>query len=298
VRFANSDNTRIGEWVLAVGNPYNLNSTVTAGIISAKSRDFSDYDNKNQSFIQTDAAVNSGNSGGALVNLNGDLIGINTAITTNGMGTFIGYSFAVPSNIARKIFEDIVEYGNVQKALLGVNGNGLNASFAEELGIQETEGFYVAGLEIGMGAQEAGIKKGDVIIRIDDALIRKFSDLTGYLGSKRPEDIVDVTVFREGEKLLIPVKLKRTPFINYYGMRLRDMSNKELENYKIKSGVYISGVQNRRLSIRGIKKGHLLISVNGESISSKDDVLALNEESINELEFMNTNGEKMRFIFE
>ena len=149
-----------------------------------------------------------------------------------------------------------------------------------------------------MGAQEAGIKKGDVIIRIDDALIRKFSDLTGYLGSKRPEDIVDVTVFREGEKLSIPVKLKRTPFINYYGMRLRDMSNKELENYKIKSGVYISGVQNRRLSIRGIKKGHLLISVNGESISSKDDVLALNEESINELEFMNTSGEKMRFIFE
>ena len=298
ITFADSDITRIGEWVLAVGNPYNLNSTVTAGIISAKSRDLNDYDGRNQSFIQTDAAVNSGNSGGALVNLNGDLIGINTAITSNGLGTFIGYSFAVPSNIARKIYEDIVEFGNVQKALLGVNGNGLNARFAKQLGIEETEGFYVAGLEIGMGAEEAGIRKGDVIIRIDDAFIRKFSDLSGYLGSKRPEDIVDVTIFRGREKLVIPVKLKRTPFINYYGMRLRDMSNKELQNYKIKSGVYVSGVQNSRLYNRGIKEGDLLISVNGESISSKDDVLALNEESINELEFMNTSGEKMRFIFE
>ena len=149
-----------------------------------------------------------------------------------------------------------------------------------------------------MGAEEAGIRKGDVIIRIDDAFIRKFSDLSGYLGSKRPEDIVDVTIFRGREKLVIPVKLKRTPFINYYGMRLRDMSNKELQNYKIKSGVYVSGVQNSRLYNRGIKEGDLLISVNGESISSKDDVLALNEESINELEFMNTSGEKMRFIFE
>ena len=278
--------------------PIQFKLNCNAGIISAKSRDLNDYDGRNQSFIQTDAAVNSGNSGGALVNLNGDLIGINTAITSNGLGTFIGYSFAVPSNIARKIYEDIVEFGNVQKALLGVNGNGLNARFAKQLGIEETEGFYVAGLEIGMGAEEAGIRKGDVIIRIDDAFIRKFSDLSGYLGSKRPEDIVDVTIFRGREKLVIPVKLKRTPFINYYGMRLRDMSNKELQNYKIKSGVYVSGVQNSRLYNRGIKEGDLLISVNGESISSKDDVLALNEESINELEFMNTSGEKMRFIFE
>ena len=118
VRFADSDQTRIGEWVLAVGNPFNLNSTVTAGIISAKARDLNPNDAANQSFIQTDAAVNSGNSGGALVNTNGDLIGINTAITSNGMGTFIGYSFAVPSNIARKVYEDIIEYGGVQKHCL------------------------------------------------------------------------------------------------------------------------------------------------------------------------------------
>lgn len=145
IAFGDSDMTRVGEWVLAVGNPYNLNSTVTAGIISAKSRDLDSYDSKSQSFIQTDAAVNSGNSGGALVNLDGDLIGVNTAITSNGMGTFIGYSFAVPSNIARKIYEDIIEFGNVQKALLGVSGSALDARTAEELGIKETEGFYVRG---------------------------------------------------------------------------------------------------------------------------------------------------------
>lgn len=298
VRFANSDNTRIGEWVLAVGNPYNLNSTVTAGIISAKSRDFSDYDNKNQSFIQTDAAVNSGNSGGALVNLDGDLIGINTAITSNGMGTFIGYSFAVPSNITRKIFEDIVEYGNVQNALLGVSGNGLNARMSEQLGIEETEGFYVGGLEENMGAKEAGIQKGDIITQIDTAPIRKFADLTGYLGSKRPGESVDVTVVREGETISLAVTLKATPFINYYGMRLRDLSEKEAASYGIDNGVYVSGVENSRLFRRGVQAGDILMAVNGKEVNKKSAILALDEDSIYELTFLNKNGEKMRFIFE
>ena len=298
VRFADSDNTRIGEWVLAVGNPYNLNSTVTAGIISAKSRDFSDYDNKNQSFIQTDAAVNSGNSGGALVNLDGDLIGINTAITSNGMGTFIGYSFAVPSNIARKIFEDIIEYGNVQKALLGVTGNGLNARMAEQLGIEETEGFYVGGLEADMGAIEAGIQEGDVITKIDNTPIRKFADLTGYLGSKRPGERVDVTVVRDEKTLTLAVVLKATPFVNYYGMRLRNLSEKETELYDTTKGVYVAGIENRRLFRRGVQAGDVLLAVNGNEINSKSEILALDEESIYELTFLNKNGEKMRFIFE
>ncbi len=298
VRFADSDMTRIGEWVLAVGNPYNLNSTVTAGIISAKSRDLDSYDSKNQSFIQTDAAVNSGNSGGALVNLDGDLIGINTAITSSGMGTFIGYSFAVPSNIARKIYEDIVEFGNVQKALLGVSGNGLNARIAEDLGIEETEGFYVAGLEEGMGAKEAGMLEKDVIIRINDAPIRKFADLTGYLGSKRPGDRVNVTLLRDGKEKTLSVELKRTPFVNYYGMRLRDLSKKEARSLDLKEGIHVSAVQNGRLYRRGVKEGDVLISVNGKEVSNTNDVLALEEDSIYELEFMNQDKERMRFIFE
>ncbi len=298
VRFADSDLTRIGEWVLAVGNPYNLNSTVTAGIISAKSRDLNSYDSNNQSFIQTDAAVNSGNSGGALVNLDGDLIGINTAITSNGMGTFIGYSFAVPSNMARKIYEDIVEFGNVQKALLGVTGNGLNARIAEELGIQETEGFYVAGLEESMGAKEAGIQEEDIIIKINDAPIRKFADLTGYLGSKRPGDRVNVTFLRKGEEKTLSVELKRTPFINYYGMRLRELTKKEANKLDLDEGVHVSAVQNGRLYRRGVKEGDVLLSVNGNDISTVDDVLKLDEDSIYELEFMNQDKERMRFIFE
>jgi S1-C subfamily serine protease len=283
---------------MAVGNPYNLNSTVTAGIISAKSRDLNSYDSKNQSFIQTDAAVNSGNSGGALVNLDGDLIGINTAITSNGMGTFIGYSFAVPSNIARKIYEDIVEFGNVQKALLGVNGNGLNARIAEELGIEETEGFYVAGLEEGMGAKEAGMQEEDVIIKINDAPVRKFADLTGYLGSKRPGDRVNVTFLRDGRTQTLSVELKRTPFINYYGMRLRDLSSKEANKLNLKEGIHVSAVQNERLYYRGVQDGDVLLSVNGKEVMTTDDVLALDEDSIYELEFMNQEKERMRFIFE
>ena len=214
------------------------------------------------------------------------------------MGTFIGYSFAVPSNIARKIFEDIVEYGNVQKALLGVTGNGLNARIAEQLGIEETEGFYVAGLEENMGAKEAGMQEEDIITRIDNTPIRRFADMTGYLGSKRPGDTVDVTFVREGKEETVAVVLKRTPFINYYGMRLRDLSPKEAKTYGTKEGVYVSGVQNNRLYRRGVQEGDVLLAVNGKEVTSNEDVIALDENSIYELTFMNKKGEKMRFIFE
>ena len=142
ILFGDSENSQIGEWVLAVGNPYNLNSTVTAGIISSKSRDLNEYDQINQSFIQTDAAVNVGNSGGALVNINGELIGINTAIQSM-TGGFVGYSFAIPSDIVRKIFEDILEYGDVQKGLLGVRGIALKSSYSRQLNLTDTEGFYI-----------------------------------------------------------------------------------------------------------------------------------------------------------
>jgi S1-C subfamily serine protease len=292
IRFADSDQTDVGQWVLAVGNPYNLNSTVTAGIISAKSRDLSDYDGKNQSFIQTDAAVNSGNSGGALVNLEGDLIGINTAITSNGLGTFIGYSFAVPSTIARKIYEDLVEFGNVQKALLGVNGVGLNSTLSDQLNSTETEGFFVSGLEINMGAYEAGIKEKDVIIKVDNADIKKFSDLTGYLNTKRPGDIVNVTVIRNSEVLNFEVKLKKTPYVLFYGMRVRNMNENETKKFNGQNGLVISDLQNNRLYSRGIKTGDILISINGNSIYDKEDLNKIELNSIFELEFMNKNGEK------
>ena len=209
VFFGDSDSTLIGEWVLAVGNPYNLNSTVTAGIISSKSRDLNQYDQKNQSFIQTDAAVNFGNSGGALVNIKGELIGINTLIQSM-TGGYVGYSFAVPSNTVRKIFEDILEYGDVQKGLLGVRGVALNSSYSKQLNITETEGFYIDETEIGFGADSAGLKKGDIIKSVDGFKINRFSDLSGYLSSKRPGDQVEVKYVRDANIKIATVTLKKS----------------------------------------------------------------------------------------
>jgi len=208
ILFGDSENSEIGQWVLAVGNPYNLNSTVTAGIISSKSRDLNEYDQINQSFIQTDAAVNVGNSGGALVNINGELIGINTAIQSM-TGGFVGYSFAIPSNIVRKIFEDILEYGDVQKGLLGVRGVALKSSYSKQLNLTDTEGFYIDIIEPGFGADLAGLKKGDIIKEIDGIKINKFSDLSGYLSTKRPGDKVKVTYSRENRSTTTTVTLKK-----------------------------------------------------------------------------------------
>ena len=207
--FGDSDSTLIGEWVLAVGNPYNLNSTVTAGIVSSKSRDLNEYDQKNQSFIQTDAAVNFGNSGGALVNIQGELIGINTLIQSM-TGGYVGYSFAVPSNTVRKIFEDIIEYGDVQKGLLGVRGVALKSSYSRQLNISETEGFYIDEIEEGFGADSAGLTRGDIIKSVDGFKINRFSDLSGYLSSKRPGDKVEVNYVREGKLKTAIVILKKS----------------------------------------------------------------------------------------
>ena len=207
--FGDSDSTLIGEWVLAVGNPYNLNSTVTAGIVSSKSRDLNEYDQKNQSFIQTDAAVNFGNSGGALVNIQGELIGINTLIQSM-TGGYVGYSFAVPSNTVRKIFEDIIEYGDVQKGLLGVRGVALKSSYSRQLNINETEGFYIDEIEEGFGADSAGLSRGDIIKSVDGFKINRFSDLSGYLSSKRPGDKVEVNYVREGKLKTAIVILKKS----------------------------------------------------------------------------------------
>jgi len=298
VRFADSDQTRIGEWVLAVGNPFNLNSTVTAGIISAKARDLNPYDATSQSFLQTDAAVNSGNSGGALVNNDGDLIGINTAITSNGMGTFIGYSFAVPSNIARKVYEDIIEHGMVKKALLGVSGNGLNDQISKEYNLDKTEGFYIASVEDGMGAKKAGLQDEDIIIGVDDTKVSSFADMTGYLNSKRPGDKVKVTYLRDGKTRTTIVTLKPNPFINYFDMRLKDLTTEEANRFGVSKGVKIASNRNERLRRRGIGQGILIQSINGTEIQSTDDLQKIKENEIYEIEFMNKDQERFRFFFD
>ncbi|SFU37740.1 Do/DeqQ family serine protease [Pustulibacterium marinum] len=299
--FGDSDNTQIGEWVLAVGNPFNLTSTVTAGIISAKARDLNPNDDKVQSFIQTDAAVNPGNSGGALVNTAGDLIGINTAITSQ-TGNYVGYSFAVPSNIAKKIVDDILEYGNVQKGILGITGSGLNSYIAEELGIQNTEGVYVAGVEEESGADKAGLTKGDVIKKIDNIKISKFADLTGYLSSKRPNDKVNVTYERDGDTKTTSVTLLKnnTYVIAGLGLKVKNLSKADQKAFKTDSGVKITDeanyYQNQNLDL----KGKVIISINNNPVNSIEDVKSISNDASgyqrNLLIVINQKGEKERYL--
>ncbi|QNJ96601.1 trypsin-like peptidase domain-containing protein [Constantimarinum furrinae] len=301
VTFGDSNELKIGEWVLAVGNPFNLTSTVTAGIVSAKARDLNEFDRNPQSFIQTDAAVNRGNSGGALVNIRGELVGINTAITSE-TGSYVGYSFAVPSNNARKVIEDIMEYGNVQRGILGIQGSTLNSQNAKQFGISETEGVYVAGIEPGSGAAESGIKEGDIIKQLDGYKVGKFSDLAGYLGSKRPNDVVDVTVLRSGKVKTIPVTLVKLEIyqIEELGIEVKNATNAELRRRGLSNGVLVTESLRKERS-RYDLSGIIITKINGTAIKNIDDVKqvmsnrAYNEDV--EMTFVNRNGELNTIIF-
>ena len=273
--FGDSDSTQIGEWVLAVGNPFNLTSTVTAGIISAKSRSLDPTGRTTQSYIQTDAAVNPGNSGGALINDKGELIGINTAIQTQ-TGSYVGYSFAVPSNIAKKVIEDILEYGIVQYGFLGVTGTSLNSARAKELDVSDTEGFYINGIDKESGAKSAGIKIGDIIKDIDGIKISKFSDLKGYLNTKRPNDIVNINLKRDNESRKVSVQLNRNERINFYLIGiLKNMSQKELSEKELNQGVKISEFNSDYKNYwedYGVKEGDVIKKINGTMINSIADI--------------------------
>ena len=273
--FGDSDSTQIGEWVLAVGNPFNLTSTVTAGIISAKSRSLDPTGRTTQSYIQTDAAVNPGNSGGALINNKGELIGINTAIQTQ-TGSYVGYSFAVPSNIAKKVIEDILEYGMVQYGFLGVTGTSLNSFRAKELEVLDTEGFYINGIDKESGAKTAGIKIGDIIKDIDGIKISKFSDLKGYLNTKRPDDIVEINLKRDDESRKIMVKLNSNERINFYLIGiLKNMNPEDLKKKNLDKGVKISEFNDDYKSYwkeYGVIEGDVIKKINGNEINSIVDI--------------------------
>lgn len=302
IPFGDSDATKVGEWVLAVGNPFNLTSTVTAGIVSAKARDIDEFDANFQSFIQTDAAINPGNSGGALVNIFGELVGINTAITSQ-TGSYVGYAFAVPSNNARKIVEDIMQFGSVQKGILGVSGNSINPRLAEERDLPTLEGFYVADVEYSSGAEKAGIRQGDVITQLDNIQISKFSDLSGYISSKRPDDIVNVKVLRNNKELILPVTL--VPSITFdierLGIQVKNASPKDLSTNNAKNGVVINRTLTREMSQYNIL-GYVISEIDDVQINSIDDVKNIfkNKED-NEpvsIVFLNKDGERNRFIFD
>lgn len=301
VPFGDSNNVKLGEWVLAVGNPFNLTSTVTAGIISAKARDLNQFDGNPQSFIQTDAAVNRGNSGGALVNTRGELIGINTAITSE-TGSYVGYSFAVPSNNARKVIEDILEYGNVQRGILGIQVGNLNSDLAKKLGVDETQGVYVGGIEKGSGAEKGGLKEGDIIKQLDGVTVNKFADLAGYLGSKRPNDVVEVTVLRNGNEKTIPVTLIKleTFSIDDLGLEVKNTTSAELKDRGLKNGVTVTRSLTPEVAQYKLE-GIIITKLNDEDVNDINDVkrimLQRDQRTPLKMTFMDTAGNINSFIF-
>ncbi|MDI5898544.1 S1C family serine protease [Flavobacterium yafengii] len=298
--FANSDSVKVGEWVLAVGNPYNLTSTVTAGIVSAKARDLDT--SGIQSFIQTDAAVNPGNSGGALVNTRGELIGINTMISSM-TGSYVGYSFAVPSNIARKIIEDLMEFGNVQRGILGVEGGELNSISSKELGITQTQGFYINKVTKNSGAEKSGLGKGDVIIKLDEQNVATFADLSGYINTKRPNDKVQVTYIRDGKTRVVPVVLSKNEFFNaeFKGIELENIEAADKKKFKIDYGVRIKSISSQNLKqYEDELIGNIILSIDNVKATDVETVsklLSKKEESQTvRIEMINKNGEIMRVI--
>ncbi len=285
--FGNSDNVRVGEWVLAIGNPFNLTSTVTAGIVSAKGRNLNILGGGRaiESFIQTDAAVNRGNSGGALVNTHGELIGINTAIASQ-TGSFSGYSFAIPSNLAKKVLGDLREFGNVQRGMLGVSIRGLNSREAKDLGLKDFAGAYVEEVVSGSAAEQAGLKKGDLITGIDSTKINNHSELTETIGRRRPGEEVAVKFIRDGKPREVVAKLKNelgdystvgSPSQNIearLGASFHTLSSDERSKLNLRNGVRVSRVvRNGIFAKTGILEGYIILRIDREAVGTSEEVV-------------------------
>ncbi len=286
MEFSNSDAVEVGEWVLAVGNPFNLNSTVTSGIVSAKARNINILNDKSaiESFIQTDAAVNPGNSGGALVNAKGDLIGINTAIAST-TGSFTGYSFAVPSNIVAKVVEDLLEYGMVQRAYLGIQIKEMDAAFAKSKELDIINGIYINEFMENSSAEKAGLLQGDVIVALDGNKVDRTPQLLESIAQRRPGDKVIVKVYREGiyKEILVELKnrsgdterlSKETLAISsILGGRFRSLTNEEKSNFKSSKGIVVTEIKNGLLRKQtNMREGFIILKVDGESIQSISDI--------------------------
>lgn len=284
VPFGNSDDLRLGQWVIAIGSPYDLRSTITAGIVSAKGRQMPHYNGefKIESFIQTDAAVNPGNSGGALVNQKGELVGVNTAIISQ-TGSYTGYSFAIPSNIVRKIAEDLIDYGSVKRASLGVLMSQIDDKKAKELKLFAPKGVYIEEVQKGSAADKAGMKKGDVLISVDSTEIVSPSFLQEKVNSYRPGDKAAVTVIRDGEKKTLEVTFQGTASetgtvdsdgsVAFYGSKLRPAEKEKLSRLGLKAGVEIVSVGDGKVREAGVKEGFIILYVNDQPVSSPEEVV-------------------------
>lgn len=290
INFSNSDSALVGEWVLAVGNPFNLASTVTAGIISAKGRNINILGGNTtaksssaiESFIQTDAAVNPGNSGGALVNVNGELIGINTAIASP-TGSYAGYSFAVPSNIVKKVIFDLKNFGVTQRGFLGVTIRSMDDATAKEVGFDRPYGVYVDGVNSGSSAEDGGIKKKDVITHINGVAVNSSPELQEQVANYRPGDKINVDYIRDGKKITTVIVLKNkynttavvdnsTNVLDVLGVKVSNLTDQEKRSLGVSGGVKIDEVKQGKLTeYTDIRKGFVITQIDDEPVSNVQD---------------------------
>jgi len=290
LKFGNSDNVKVGQWVVAVGNPLNLESTVTLGIVSAMGRNIDLIRSKGnkyaiENFIQTDAAINPGNSGGALVNTGGELIGINTAIASE-TGSYAGYAFAVPVNLVKKVVNDLMKYGKVQRALLGVFVQEINQQLADEKGLSDLKGVFVAEVIENGAADKAGIKKGDVILKINEVEVNSSSRLQEEIGKNKPGDKVKVSLRRKGSAMEIEATLLsengKTSLETavsaapetYQGMKRANTSREERQALGLKNGVKVTDVSKGVFKDAGIDAGFVITHINNEPVYSVQGAVA------------------------
>ena len=313
ITFGNSDDVKIGEWVLAVGNPFNLTSTVTAGIVSAKARNINILGTPGaiESFIQTDAAVNMGNSGGALVNMNGELVGVNAAIASN-TGSYTGYSFAIPVNIVKKVVDDLLNFGLVQRAYLGVTIREVDSKLVKEKELDVMNGVFVESVTESGGAKESGIRAGDVIVSIDSHAIRTNAELLEVIGQHNPGHIVDVVVNRDGTEQNYQVELRNQQgstsvekkgedfFMSDLGATLEQVPDEDRKNLDLSGGLKVVDLQDGMLKKGGVQKGFIILKINGFKITSRQDVdyaLRNNQSGVIRIEGVYPNGMKMNYGF-
>lgn len=282
-----SNNLKVGEWVLAVGNPFNLNSTVTAGIVSAKARSLGA--NGVESFIQTDAAINAGNSGGALVNTKGELVGIN-AMLYSQTGSYSGYGFAIPTNIMNKVVDDLKKYGTVQRAILDIKGSDVHNYIdaqkdkGEKIDLGTNDGIYIAEVTEGGAGEAAGLQKGDVITNIDGKKVTKMSELQEYLNGKRPGDKVSITYLRNKKSITKSTTLKnaqgntnvvKPADIDVLGGNFREITSEQKQNLNISYGLEVLKVNNGALKEAGINRGFIIQKINDEPIKTLDELQSI-----------------------
>ena len=290
IPFGDSDKLRLGEWVIAIGSPYDLRSTITAGIVSAKGRSMPNYSGqfKIESFIQTDAAVNPGNSGGALVNKEGQLVGINTAIYSQ-TGSYAGYSFAVPVNIVKKIVSDLMDFGSVKRAVLGITMSQIDDKIAEELKLSSRNGVYISGVSKSSAADEAGIKPGDVLVAIDSINVNTLPAVQETVSRFSPGDKAVVTVIRDGKEKKLEVTFKGTMqengtvtddgLVAFYGSSIKAADEKTLEKFGLKNGVEIAELGPGKLMEAGAVEGFIILYVNDHPVKTPQDVIDIVKKS-------------------